>query len=155
MNLVATISQKRDVEVRVAMLRLVNNWAAASPTYCSVVRSLDDLIEVLDHSMGELDLERYEGSAAGEARLLRAIAMDMTRNPSLRRDLQECFERYTGTVIDPPTESVSRAALLLLLWSEIRVNYTDPVARSGLTISLTNGALSPGITSQLDALLTS
>jgi len=133
---VDTLETVSDGALRGAVARLVTRRMAREPIFQALIRSVDDMNDVFALTVGEIPLTSIVSDATREAAALRAVCADMLRQNELGAMLGPLLARGGDTLIDPPTESVLHAAVLLILWPHLEAGYRDLDHRQGLWVSV-------------------
>ena len=131
--------------MRGAVARLLTREMARDPVFRALIRSVDDMAEVISLSVGRTRLEILVEDPVREAEALQAVCAELKRSSDLGELLERLLSNPGDTLIDPPTESVLHAAVLLSLWPHVEAGYGDLDRRSDLWVAVK----SPGVPAEL------
>ena len=139
------IAEAEDSQIRAVVTRLVTMHMAKEVAYRACIHSIGDMDDLIRLSIGSVPIDVIIADHALEAEALRSVCRDMLHNKELAATLGRLLSRRGDTLVEPPTESILHAAVILVLWPFIEVGYADLDVREGLWVLVKKAGIPQGM----------
>jgi len=145
MSIENAIAAAENPQIRAVVTRLVTLQMAREVAYRACIQSLDDMNDILQLSIGAVPIDVIIANERLEADALRSVCRDMLHNKELAGTLDRLLRRRGDTLVEPPTESILHAAVILVLWPYLEVGYADLDVRDGLWVAIKGSGIPQGL----------